>query len=455
MSEMLAAIKGRATHRDGAVALATAADAATCGELVARSESLVTRLRRHGGAGARLAIVVTDPVETLVAVLAAQALGATALLLSAAAPQREVTRLVERFGGEVVLDGGRVSLVARGRRAAGEVPREPGLALATSGVSGPPKVAQRDWDSVVRGALALAEATELGAGDVLLCTTPLHHAYSFVAGLVACILTGATYVAPPAPVSPATLADLCVAHGVTILFSVPALYRWYLEGPPLRRPLRLAVSAGEELSAGLIETWRELHGGPLCNHYGSTELGMLTFEPEGVAGSAGRPLPGVEIEVAAAPGEVGEVIARGAGRPALLLDVRDGARHDVRMPAAFPTGDLGRLGEDGRLYLTGRTGTTINLGGQKIAPAEVEAAIRDYGPVRECAVISVAVARGAPRLCAVIEADEGFDPSELRARLLGELAPYKVPTTIRRVRELPRTSTGKLARAELAGDGGG
>ncbi len=313
MSAVLAAVKGRAARRDGAVALATATDAVTCGELAARSEDLAARLREHGGAGARLAIVAADPVETLVTVLASQALGATALLLSAEAPRREVALLVERFGGEIVLDGGRVSPVASGRRAAGEAPREPGLALATSGVSGPPKVAQRDWDSVACGALALAEATELGAGDVLLCTTPLHHAYSFVAGLVACLLTGATYVAPPAPASPATLADLCAAHGVTVLFSVPALYRWYLEGPPLRPPPRLAVSAGEQLPVDLIEAWREVHGGPLCNHYGSTELGMLTFEPEGVAGSAGLPLPGVEIEVAAAAGGVGEVIARAAG----------------------------------------------------------------------------------------------------------------------------------------------
>ncbi len=78
--------------------------------------------------------------------------------------------------------------------------------------------------------------------------------------------------------------------------------------------------------------------------------------------------------------------------------------------------------------------------------------------MRECAVLATPAGRGGPRLCAVVEAGEGFDPGELRAQLLDKLAPHKVPTTIRRVGELPRTSTGKLARSELAGlaaDGGG
>jgi acyl-coenzyme A synthetase/AMP-(fatty) acid ligase len=241
----------------------------------------------------------------------------------------------------------------------------PALALASSGVSTCAVLAQREWSQVAANAAALAEAIELDLDDVLLCTTPLHHTYSFIAGLVGCLLRGARYVAPPTPTAPAMLAELSARHGVTILFSVPVLYRWYLQSEPLARRPRLAVSAGERLPAQLLDAWRSAYAQELCNHYGSTELGMLTLESAGVPGSVGRPLRDVQIDVArfAASG-LGEVLARVAGKPALLLDVARGARRETRAQAPFRTGDLGWLDGEGRLHIEGRLSATIDLGGE-------------------------------------------------------------------------------------------
>jgi acyl-coenzyme A synthetase/AMP-(fatty) acid ligase len=450
MTVVLEAVERWARERGDAVAISSVEITVTYAELTRLAERRAKLLRRGGlGAGARLAIVADDAVGALTSVLGAQALGATTMLLSPVAPRDEAARLLARFGGEAVLREGAVAAVP-----GAEPPdpallgAEPALALATSGVSGAPKVAERAWTTVAAGATSLARKIGLGPEEKLLCTTPPHHAYAFVAGLIGCLLSGATYLAPPTPTPPGALAQLCERWRPSVLFSVPALYRWYLDGPALPRPPRLFVSAGEQLPQGTVQRWRGRYGRPICNHYGSTEVGMLTFEPEGIAGSAGLPLPGTRVEIAASSGP-GEVFAEASGRPALMLDCGASGRCDRRAPVAFPTGDLGRLGDDGRLYLEGRLGETIDLGGQKVVPAEVEEAIRRYGPVANCAVTGQPDAEGAPRVCAFVEAGREFDARELRLRLREELAPHKVPSVIRRLDRLPRTGTGKLLRSQL------
>lgn len=452
MSALLEAVARWASERPSASALVTGSRNVTYAELVVLAGRRRVELSRLGHErGTRLAVVVTDALETLATVLGACELEATVLLVSAASPELERARLLEQFGGEAVVTLDGCAPVASPLRPDGSVLHpEPALALATSGVTGRPKVAERAWQAVVDSATALAQAIELDTGDVLLCTTPLHHAYSFVAGLVGCLLRGAAYVAPPTPTSPAALAELSKHHGVTVLFSVPVLYRWYLESAPLARPPRLAVSAGERLPHELQLGWRESYARELCNHYGSTELGMLTFEPEGVSGSAGWPLAGVEINLHGCQGcASGEVIARASGPPPLLLDVEHGVRRDVRAPAAFPTGDIARRERDGRLYLEGRVQETIDLGGVKVLVAQVEDAIRAHTEVRDCAVVSAPDASGIPRMCAFVEAGGDFDARDLRSFMLTQTAAQKLPSAFHQLSQLPRTESGKVDRPAL------
>ncbi len=448
---LLDALERWAGERPLAPALVDGKRSVAYAELKALAEVHAGELARRGlGPGARLAILVTTATETLGAVLGAYQLGASTLLVSSSSPPRERARLVDRFGAETILSGRVVSSISSPRRPdASLLDPGPALALVTSGVTGYAKIAERSWETVTAGALALAQATALERQDVLLCTTPLHHTYSFVAGLLGCLAQGATYIAAPTPTPPATLAELCIRHGVTVLFSVPLLYRWYLESPPLERPPRLAVSAGEALSPELVDRWHETYGQPLCNHYGSTELGMVSFEPEGVPGSVGWPLRGVSIAVETLAGRTsGEIIVRTTGTPPLLLDVGPSGRRDSRAPTSFRTGDSGWLADDGRLHLQGRLSPTIDLGGEKVVPGQVEDVIRRYSPIRDCVVLAVPDERDIPRLCAYVEGD-AFARHQLRAFLLEELSAHEVPSVIRIVRRLPRTATGKIRRCAL------
>jgi acyl-coenzyme A synthetase/AMP-(fatty) acid ligase len=439
------------TH-GSAVALAANDRCVSYAELDAGLRRRSAELARRGhGPGARLTVVAVDPVETVLAALAACQLGASVLLVDASSPAQELTRIVEQFGAEEIICGSSFSRVAHPLRPEGSVlDIAPALGLATSGVTGRTKVAQRDWESVLTGAVVFAHTIGLCPGDSLLCTAPLHHTYSFVAGLLSCLHMGATYVAPPTPTVPSALAKMMVRHRVTVLLSVPLLYRWYLSCAVLPRTPRLAVCAGERLPAALLHGWREVYGQGLCNHYGSTELGMLTFETAGIPGSAGRPLPGVELEVQTLPaGTLGEVIAKPIGKPPVLLDVVDGMRADRRAPSASRTGDLGWLAADGRLYLEGRASDAIDLGGEKVVPGEVEEVACSHELIYACAVVCLPDEQHIPRLCVFVEADERLDPRELRAFLCQRLAPHKVPSVIQCVAQLPRTATGKIRRSML------
>jgi acyl-coenzyme A synthetase/AMP-(fatty) acid ligase len=200
----------------------------------------------------------------------------------------------------------------------------------------------------------------------------------------------------------------------------------------------------------LLSGWRETYGQELSNHYGSTELGMLTFEPMGVPGSVGWPLAGVQIDLDRRQDRgSGELIVRTLGPPALLLDVEHGERRDVRAPMDFRTGDIGRREGDGRLYLQGRVQETVDLGGVKVLAAQVEDLVCRHAQVRDCAVVSAPDAQGVPRMCAFVEAGDRLEARELRAFMLAQTAAQNVPSAFRQLPRLPRTQSGKVDRPAL------
>jgi acyl-CoA synthetase (AMP-forming)/AMP-acid ligase II len=164
-----------------------------------------------------------------------------------------------------------------------------------------------------------------------------------------------------------------------------------------------------------------------------------------VVGDDGRPL---------SAGDVGEVQLRsgrqmtgywgsGSSRTADTLD-DEGWIH---------TGDLGQLDEDGYLFLGGRAGDQIIRGGENIAPEEVEAVLYEHPDVVEAGVVGVADEEWGERvLAAVVRRPEStLDEGSLREFCRDRLAGFKRPDTIVFVEQLPRTSTGKLLRPELAG----
>jgi acyl-CoA synthetase (AMP-forming)/AMP-acid ligase II len=182
---------------------------------------------------------------------------------------------------------------------------------------------------------------------------------------------------------------------------------------------------------------------------------MATDDPAVRArlGSAGRPVPSIELEVRdetgapVAPGEPGQIWVRGeqvsgeyAGQGSLL---------DER--GFFPTRDQGRLDADGYLHVEGRLDDTIIRGAENIAPAEIEDVLLRHPDVLDAVVVGVPDEEWGQRIEAVIVPSAGVavDTEELRATVRATLRGSKTPDRIVCWPELPRTPTGKLVRRDV------
>lgn len=165
-------------------------------------------------------------------------------------------------------------------------------------------------------------------------------------------------------------------------------------------------------------------------------------------GSVGRPLPGIEIEVRS---EQGQPVPTGATG---LLFVRGeqisgeyGGRSVLDEDGWFATRDLGRLDEDGYLFVEGRADDTIIRGGENVAPAEIEDVLLSHPGIVEAAVIGAPDPEWGQRIVAVLVGDA--DPAEITEWVRSRLRSSKTPDTVVFRDELPKTETGKLLRRTL------
>jgi acyl-CoA synthetase (AMP-forming)/AMP-acid ligase II len=150
--------------------------------------------------------------------------------------------------------------------------------------------------------------------------------------------------------------------------------------------------------------------------------------------------------------ESGEIIVRGPFVFPGYLDDPTATAAAFLPDGWFRTGDIGFVDAAGYLHLTGRLGETINRGGEKIVPDEVDAALGSHPAIVEAAVFAVPDALLGEDLVAavVLEHEETIERKAIHAWLLDRLPLFKVPRRIWLVEELPRTPTGKVRRSELA-----
>jgi O-succinylbenzoic acid--CoA ligase len=194
--------------------------------------------------------------------------------------------------------------------------------------------------------------------------------------------------------------------------------------------LRAIALGGGPIPPGLLD-WAAEAGIPVVPVYGMTESCSQV-----VAGSPGRPLPGVELQVA----PDGEILVRGA-MVAPAEAAPDGWLH---------TGDLGRLDEDGGLQILGRLKELIVTGGENVAPLEVEQALLAHPAVTDAGVAGLPDPDWGEAVTAFVVLRAPADAEELRGWCRERLAPFKVPKAINAVQRLPRNAGGKLLRDRLS-----
>jgi long-chain acyl-CoA synthetase len=419
------------------------------------------------GPGDRVAFCLPSSSALLCAVLGALRIGVVPVLLNATLldAERDVqladadaTLVVTDQEGLAALDGG---------APAGLAPHPLARPMHyTSGTTGRSKGVWSGLWSADEAAAAFADEADLwsfGPDDVHLVCSPMYHSVSvrFAGGT---LLRGGTCVVLgrfDAEVARTVLAGGGGPTPTTTFMAPAALSRLLAEvaGSATRfDSLRLLVHAGSPCPPSLKRSALERVGpGVLWEFYGSTEGQFTVCSPEewtARPGTVGRARPGRSLSV----DDDGTIWCRPPGFARFRYWRDDGKTESAWRDGAFTVGDLGRLDDDGYLFIDGRRDDLIISGGVNVYPAEVEAGLAGVAGVSEVAVFGMADDRWGQRVCAalVLEPDARGDAAasvkaSVETYAAGHLAAYKRPKQYVVLDALPRTPTGKLQRNLIPG----
>jgi acyl-CoA synthetase (AMP-forming)/AMP-acid ligase II len=331
---------------------------------------------------------------------------------------------------------------------------DPMLVLPTSGTSAEPKLVTLRHRHVLASTLAIRSTLELTPYDRCLSVMPLFHIHGLSA-IFASLAAGGSAVCP-AGFSSVAFFDWLEELRPTWFTASPTIHRAILEAGRRHHhnlhasSLRFLRSASAPMPRDLARELEDFFGVPLLEAYGMTEaspqiasnrLPPQTRKPGSVGKAAGPEiviLPPESDAFTPLPHEnVGEIAIRG---------------DNVVVDGWLRTGDLGYLDADGDLFVTGRVGETINRGGEKIAPQEVEAALLAHSAVRDAVAFPVPHPTLGERVAAavVLQPEGSVTATHLRQFLATRLAWFKMPQPILVVEGLPLGPTGKLQRKQLA-----
>ena len=325
------------------------------------------------------------------------------------------------------------------------------LVLHTSGTTGRPKAVPVQDAAVFHRAQAYRSEMGLTRGDLYCSTGGFHHTGG-VGMLFVAVACGAGIIPFPrfsvdawravAALEPTcgllvpTMIDLLLEEQALADVRLRVLHYGTAPIHPVTVRAALEVLPGTEFT----QAYGMTEGGPISLLGHADHIRALDGEPQLLA-SVGRPLKGVELRLDDVTDDgVGEVLAR-AGQ--IFQPGPDGWLH---------TGDLGRLDDEGFLFLQGRRGDTIIRGGENVYPLEIERVLEQHDQVREAAVVGVASRRWGQTIKAFVVPDDPESPPEITAlveHVRDRLATFKVPTEWEFTLSLPRNPAGKVLRHRL------
>jgi acyl-CoA synthetase (AMP-forming)/AMP-acid ligase II len=350
-------------------------------------------------------------------------------------------------------------------RAALLSPSSPSDIIFTSGTTGRPKGAVITHGQTLRGYEIWSDLAGLERGDRYLIVNPFFHTFGYKAGVIACLMRGATMIPQPVFSVDTALANIA-AERVSVLPGPPTLHQSLLDHPARDShdlsALRLVVTGAAVVPLRLVERLRgELGVGTVLTAYGLSEAsGIVTMcrrgdDPTVIASTSGRAIPGTEVRVEAPVGQPGEVLVRGFNVMRGYYEDEAATAEVLTEDGWLRTGDVGVLDPAGNLRITDRIKDMFIVGGFNAYPAEIEQLLGLHPDVADVAVIGVP----DPRLGEVGKAYVVRRPGsvltadDLIAWARREMANYKVPRSVQFVAGLPRNASGKVVKGELRGAG--
>jgi len=350
-------------------------------------------------------------------------------------------------------------------------PDDVGDLIFTSGTTGYPKGAATTHAQSLRTFGTWSSIVGLQPSDRYLVVNPFFHTFGYKAGILACLMSGATVV--PEPVfDPTTVMARIAEERISVLPGPPTLYQALLADPHRAdhdlSSLRLGVTGAAVVPVELVHAMRSVLGfSTVLTAYGLTEsCGTVTMcrrsdPPDIIAGTSGRAIPSLEVRavvdgVPVPPGEPGEIVVRGYTVMSGYWADDAATAEAIDADGWLHTGDIGTMDPDGNITITDRVKDMFVVGGFNAYPAEIESILRRHEQVAQVAVVGVPDERmGEVGFAYVVRAPEaGSADGEAFAKdLLGwareAMANYKVPRGVVVVDALPVNASGKVLKREL------
>jgi fatty-acyl-CoA synthase len=339
----------------------------------------------------------------------------------------------------------------------------PKITILTSGTTGSPKGAPRSEPRSLGLLGGLLSKVPFRAGEVTEMCVPAFHALGFMQSMVG-IGLGSTLVVRRR-FDPEETLDSLERHKATAMVVVPVMLQRILDvgedkiGEHDLSNLRIIFVSGSALGVEVTKRALKAFGPVIYNLYGSTEISYATIatpdDLKAEPGSVGKVVRGSVVKIyddegkrELPQGETGRIFV---GNQSQFEGYTGGGSKD-EVDGLMASGDVGHFDEKGRLFIEGRDDEMIVSGGENVFPAEVEELLSGHEAVEEAAVIGVDDEKFGQRLKAFVVLRSGANLSEDEAKdyVKQNLAGYKTPREVVLIDELPRNSTGKVLKRELA-----
>lgn len=483
-------VSAAADERPGHVAIIDAGRSTTYAGLDSAVSAFASGIAAQGvGRGDRVAILLGNTVDFVVAYFGALRAGAVAVPLNTGLAVDEISHALldvtpamlvveQELRSHVELAATETTptvvagspawdrMLAEGRRAPLEpAPTDPeslAVLLFTAGSTGRPKAAMlthRALQANLEEMRGLDDPPAITRDDVVLCVLPLFHVYSLNTVLAVSLAEGATVLLEPRFSARATL-DLVRDSGVTMIAGAPPMYVAWSAEPDLREALegvRLMSSGASPLPTAVFEQFSTMAGKPIWEGYGLTECSpvvsttLVAGRPK--AGSVGLPLPGLEVLLVDTAGDpvedgTGEIWVRG---DSLFSGYWPDGAGGPGPDGWFATGDVGLVDADGDLRLVDRRKELIIVSGFNVYPREVERVVAELPQVQEVAVIGVPHPYTGEAVKAFVVPHPGaaLDAETVLNHCQTRLARFKCPTIVEVMDDLPHSIPGKVSKGRL------
>jgi len=446
-------------------------------ELLDASENLASRLKNNGiKPGDRIALLCNDSIDYIIISLAILAAKAAVVPVSSSLSWDETDAVLNRIDVNFLIfdkssytgadaepffsgfNGGGEFFLLR-RKAKDLLPEEyyalnPAFIRFSSGTTGASKGVLLSHESIIERTDSADRALRMTSNDVVMWV--LSMSYHFVVTILLFLRRASTIVLC-GNTFPESFQDNIRRYGATFIYASPFHYHLFSNSGGIPTDLfsgvRIAISTAMKLPAATAGEFYDKFGFELAEAYGIIEVGLPFINLSGnpaKRGSAGKVLPDYDIKIENRDKNgVGELHVKGKGMFDAYFSPWQ-SRKEAIQDGWFNTGDLGKVDDDGYLFISGRDKNVINFTGMKIFPEEVEFVLNRHPAVKESLVYGVSHPRYGELPCAKVVFNDGiksgFDTNEIRRFCYPLLTSYKVPKEIFPVKRLEKTASGKLKR---------